>query len=215
MRRRVREPHLLRRTRHAKGATISNADHRLASALPPTGKRASAGTSVTARARPGIVARQPSSDPDCEVPANKPLPALRGDHFTDRERARDVPVSYPEAAQALSRMTNIPAKELKPTPGLEPGTPSLRGRCGVEPPCRIPRSHATFHRSLLAANRCVLHSRATSVRPQAHRNGCPRHGGGSQIPVFARSAQSECRAFGRSQERGGSSPKFPHQSGLR
>jgi hypothetical protein len=92
------------------------------------GSGPSAGTSVHTRALSGIAGEPLATHVDGENPANRPILALPGDHFPTREPVTDVPVSYPEAAPALPGKANILQMGLKPTPGLEPGTPSLRGK---------------------------------------------------------------------------------------
>jgi hypothetical protein len=37
-------------------------------------------------------------------------------------------LSYPPVISAVASAEEIPAKREEPTPGLEPGTPSLRGK---------------------------------------------------------------------------------------
>jgi hypothetical protein len=94
--------------------------------------RPSERTRVHARTRPGIAVRQPRFTARLEVPAKWAESNQAGDPFTNREPVRRCTRFVPETgAQGCLHRRKTLQMSRKPTPGLEPGTPSLRVKCST------------------------------------------------------------------------------------
>ena len=82
-----------------------------------------------ARALPGTSMSHDDPPRGPKLPGNQTESPTRPDPFTNDERVKRCTRFVPEG-----RTATLPAKKkdlqktLKPTPGLEPGTPSLRGK---------------------------------------------------------------------------------------